>query len=96
MFLRNKKGFEISVTGLTLEETEKKIAEIVEGAEDNVRMYSATKEKFLESIKKCDALLDMYFSIVKENPNDESAMLLRTMTDAYLKNSITKWEYGML
>ena len=98
-FLKNKKGFEISVTGLTLEEVEKEIAEIIEGAEDNMRMYSETKQKFLESIEKYDALLDMYFSIVKESsldPNDTSAMLLRTMIDAYLKNSITKWEYGML
>lgn len=98
-FLKNKKGFEISVTGLTLEEVEKEIAEIVEGAENNMRMYSETKKKFMENIEKCDALLDMYFGVVKESsldPNDTSAMLLRTMIDAYLRNSITKWEYRML
>lgn len=97
-FLRNDKGFVISVTGLSLKEVEGKIAETAKDAEDLMNAHMLIRKKYIENIEKCDKLLDMYFSIIdqdlEEYPRYKFAYSERI--NRYLKDSIDKHEIGEL
>ena len=90
-FLKNEKGFVIVVTGLSLNEVEEKIAETIAIAEERMNAHLRIREKYIEGIKKCDEMLDMYSGIVcntdLESPFDYA---LRVRIDAYLQKSAEK------
>lgn len=90
-FLKNEKGFVIVVTGLNLSQVEEKIAETIALAEERMTAHMHIREKYIEGIKKCDEMLDMYSEIVcntgLESPFDYA---LRVRIDAYLQKSAEK------
>lgn len=96
-FLKNEKGFVIVVTGLSLKEVEEKIAETIALAEERMNAHMRIREKYVEGIKKCDEMLDMYSEIVcntgLESPFDYA---LRVRIDAYLQKSAEKIGTKML
>lgn len=96
-FLKNEKGFVIVVTGLSLSQVEEKIAETIASAEERMNVHQCIRKKYIESIKACDKMLDMYSEITSdtglESPFDYS---LRVRIDGYLKDSADKMNAKLL
>lgn len=90
-FLKNEKGFVIVVTGLSLSQVEEKIAETIASAEERMNVHMRIREKYIESIKTCDKMLELYSEITQdtglESPFDYA---LRVRIDGYLKDSADK------
>lgn len=98
MLLGNTGGFVISVTGLSIDEIEKKIAETAKDAEERMNAYLCAKKKYIENIEKCDKLLDMYFEIIDQDLEEYSKynFAYSERINRYLKDCIDKYEAGIL
>lgn len=98
MLLGNDKGFVIFVTGLSIDEVEKKIAETAKEAEERMNVYMLVRKKYIENIEKCDELLDMYFSIIDQDLDEYSRynFAYSERINRYLKDSVDKHEIGEL
>ena len=98
MLLENDKGFVIFVTGLSIDEVEKKIAETAKEAEERMNVCMLVREKYVENIEKCDKLLDMYFSIVDQGLEEYPIynFVYSERINRYLKDCIDKHEAGIL
>ena len=96
-FLKNEEGFVIVVTGLSLSQVEEKIAETIALSEERMNVHQHIREKYIESIEKCDKMLELYSEITQdtglESPFDYS---LRVRIDGYLKDSADKMNAKLL